>query len=38
MSEFFGTYVWPGAIMVAQSAFVMSSLLTAVAFLLYADR
>ena len=38
MSEFFGTYLWPGAVMAAQSAFVMSTLLTAVAFLLYTDR
>jgi NADH-quinone oxidoreductase subunit H len=38
MNAFFGDYVFPGVIMAAQSAFVMSSLLIAVAFLLYADR
>src|SRR5687768_5532532 len=38
MSGFFGDYVLPGVIIAAQSAFVLSSLLLAVAFLLYADR
>ena len=38
MGEFFDTYVVPGAIMAAQSALFMTTLLIVVAFLLYADR
>src|ERR671916_2466487 len=38
MTGFFGDYVFPGMIIAAQSAFVMSTLLVMVAFLLYADR
>jgi NADH-quinone oxidoreductase subunit H len=38
MQAFFGDYVIPGAIIVAQSALLMTTLLILVAFLLYADR
>ncbi len=38
MSGFFGDYVFPGLIIAAQSALLMTTLLTLVAYLLYMDR
>src|SRR5215471_7636998 len=38
MSGFFGTYVVPGAIMVAESLLLLVTLLIFVAYILYADR
>src|ERR671927_1371924 len=38
MSEFFGTYVFPGLLIAGQSVLLMTTLLTLVAYLLYADR
>jgi NADH-quinone oxidoreductase subunit H len=38
MSGFFTDYVFPGLIMAAQSALLMTTLLTLVAYLLYMDR
>jgi NADH-quinone oxidoreductase subunit H len=38
MSEFFGDYVLPGALIALQSVVLMSALLVLVAYLLYADR
>ena len=38
MSEFFTSYVWPVAIMVAQSVLMLVILLIAIAYVLLADR
>src|ERR671927_908408 len=38
MSEFFGTYVFPGLLIAGQSVLLMTTLLILVAYLLYADR
>jgi len=38
MNAFFGDYVYPGVIIVAQSALLLTTLLILVAYLLYADR
>src|SRR2546427_11796632 len=38
MAEFWWTYVWPPAIIVAQSVLLLVVLLIAIAYVLYADR
>src|SRR6266508_1960881 len=38
MAEFWTTYVWPLIVMVAQSVLLLTALLLAIAYVLYADR
>src|SRR3989440_8945721 len=38
MAEFWWTYVWPPAVIVAQSVLLLVVLLIAIAYVLYADR
>ena len=38
MMEFFTAYVWPVAVIVAQSLLLLVTLLIAIAYVLYADR